>query len=51
MLIKEERGKTIKEGKLGTILGFFVVLVILVIAVFGSGALFIIDETKQVVIT
>lgn len=40
-----------KEGKLGTILGFFVVLVILVIAAFGSGALFIIDETKQVIIT
>jgi len=36
---------------LGTILGIFVVLVILVIAAFGSGALFIIDETKQVVIT
>jgi len=40
-----------KEGMLGTILGIFVVLVILVIAAFGSGALFIIDETKQVVIT
>ncbi len=40
-----------KEGMLGTILGVFVVLVILVIAAFGSGALFIIDETKQVVIT
>jgi len=40
-----------KEGMLGTILGIFVVLVILVIAVFGSGALFIVDETKQVVIT
>jgi modulator of FtsH protease HflC len=40
-----------KEGRLGTILGFFVVVVILVIAAFGSGALFIIDETKQVVIT
>ena len=40
-----------KEGKFGTILGFFVVLIILVIAAFGSGALFIIDETKQVVIT
>ena len=34
-----------------TILGIFVVLVILAIAAFGSGALFIIDETKQVVIT
>src|SRR3989338_4370125 len=40
-----------KEGMLGTILGIFVVLVILVIAAFGSGALFIIDETRQVVIT
>ena len=40
-----------KERILGTILGIFVVLVILVIAAFGSGALFIIDETKQVVIT
>jgi len=40
-----------KEGKFGTILGFFVVLIILVIAAFGSGALFIIDETKQAVIT
>ena len=40
-----------KEGMLGTILGIFVVLVILVIAAFGSGALFIVDETKQVVIT
>ena len=40
-----------KEGMLGTILGIFVVLVILVMAAFGSGALFIIDETKQVVIT
>lgn len=40
-----------KQGMLGTILGIFVFLVILVIAAFGSGALFIIDETKQVVIT
>lgn len=40
-----------KKGMLGTILGIFVVLVILVIVAFGSGALFIIDETKQVVIT
>ncbi len=40
-----------KTGMLGTILGIFTFLVILVIAVFGSGALFIIDETKQVVIT
>ena len=40
-----------KEGMLGTILGIFVVLVILVIAAFGSGALFIVDETKQAVIT
>jgi len=40
-----------KDGMLGTILGIFVLLVILVIAAFGSGALFIVDETKQVVIT
>ena len=40
-----------KEGMFRTILGIFVVLVILAIAAFGSGALFIIDETKQVVIT
>ncbi|MDI6758987.1 MAG: protease modulator HflC [Candidatus Omnitrophota bacterium] len=40
-----------KQGMLGTILGFFVVLFLLVIAAFGSGALFIVDETKQVVIT
>ena len=40
-----------KEGMLGTVLRIFVVLVILVIATFGSGALFIVDETKQVVIT
>ncbi len=40
-----------KEGALGTILGFFVVLFLLVIAAFGSGVLFIVDETKQVVIT
>lgn len=40
-----------KEGMLGTISGIFVVVVILVIATFGSGALFIVDETKQVVIT
>jgi len=40
-----------KEGKFGTILGIFVVLITLVIAAFGSGALFIIDETKQAVIT
>lgn len=40
-----------KEGMLGTILGIFVVVVILVIAAFGSGTLFIVDETKQVVIT
>ena len=31
-----------KEGMLGTILGIFVVLVILAIAAFGSGAFFII---------
>ncbi len=40
-----------KNGALGTILGIFVFLIILVIAAFGSGTLFIIDETKQVVIT
>ena len=40
-----------KQGMLGTILGIFVVLITLVIAAFGSGALFIIDETKQAVIT
>ena len=36
---------------LGTILGVFVALVILVVVALGSGALFVIDETKQVVIT
>ena len=40
-----------KKGMSGTILGIFVVAVILVIVAFGSGALFIIDESKQVVIT
>ena len=40
-----------KKGMLRTILGIFVVAVILVIVAFGSGALFIIDESKQVVIT
>src|SRR3989338_9069443 len=40
-----------KDGMLGTILRILVVLVVLVIAAFGSGALFTIDETKQVVIT
>jgi membrane protease subunit HflC len=40
-----------KEGMLGTVSGVFVVLVILVIAAFASGALYIVDETKQVVIT
>jgi len=40
-----------KDGKLGTILGILVFLVILVMGAFGSGALFIIDETRQVVIT
>lgn len=39
------------KGMLGTILGVFVVIVILIIGAFGSGALFIVDETKQVVIT
>ena len=40
-----------KDGKLGTILGILVFLVILVMGAFGSGALFIVDETKQTVIT
>lgn len=40
-----------KEGKIGTILGFVFVLVIVVIFAFASGAIFIVDETKQVVIT
>ena len=40
-----------KDGKLGTILGILVSLVILVMGAFGSGALFIVDETKQTVIT
>ncbi|OGX11517.1 MAG: HflC protein [Omnitrophica WOR_2 bacterium GWB2_45_9] len=40
-----------KDGKLGTILGILVSLVILVMGAFGSGALFIVDETKQAVIT
>ena len=40
-----------KDGKLGTILGILVSLVILVVGAFGSGALFIVDETKQAVIT
>lgn len=34
-----------------TILGIFLAIVILVIAVFMSGAVYVIDETKQVVIT
>ena len=40
-----------KDGKLGTILGILASLVILVMGAFGSGALFIVDETKQAVIT
>lgn len=40
-----------KEGMLGTIFGFFVVLIALVVVALASGALFIVDETKQVVIT
>ena len=40
-----------KEGKLGTILGLVFVLAIIVVLAFASGALFIVDETKQVVIT
>ncbi|MBI4436222.1 MAG: protease modulator HflC [Candidatus Omnitrophica bacterium] len=40
-----------KEGTLGTVLGIVAVLFFVVIAAFASGALFIVDETKQVVIT
>ncbi|MBU0605171.1 MAG: protease modulator HflC [Candidatus Omnitrophica bacterium] len=40
-----------KKGILGPILGFFAGVCILVIVAFVSGALFIVDETKQVVIT
>lgn len=39
------------KGTLKIILGAFIVVVVLVIAGFLSGAFFIIDETKQVVIT
>lgn len=39
------------EGKLGTLLGLFTVIVVIIIGAFASGAVFIIDETKQVVIT
>jgi len=40
-----------KEGRLGAILGLVFFLVIIVFLAFVSGALFIVDETKQVVIT
>ncbi|MFH1190863.1 MAG: protease modulator HflC [Candidatus Omnitrophota bacterium] len=40
-----------KEGKLGTILGLVSFLTIIIFLAFTSGALFIVDETKQVVIT
>src|SRR3989338_7432119 len=40
-----------KEGRLGTILGLVFVVAIIVVLAFASGALFIVDETKQVVIT
>ncbi len=39
------------KGALGTILGFFVVVLILIIVAFGSGLIFKVDETQQVVIT
>ena len=40
-----------KKGKLGIILGLFSFAAIIVLMAFASGALFIVDETKQVVIT
>jgi len=40
-----------KEGRLGTVLGLVLTLAIIVFFAFASGALFIVDETKQVVIT
>ncbi|MDP2981311.1 MAG: protease modulator HflC [Candidatus Omnitrophota bacterium] len=40
-----------KNGELGIILRVVFVLIILVVFAFASGALFIVDETKQVVIT
>ncbi|MFA5411148.1 MAG: protease modulator HflC [Candidatus Omnitrophota bacterium] len=40
-----------KQGTLGTIIGIFVVLAIFAILAFGSGALFIVNEVQQVVIT
>ncbi|MBU0534318.1 MAG: protease modulator HflC [Candidatus Omnitrophica bacterium] len=40
-----------KKGMLGTVLGILMVAVILVIIAFISGALFIVDESQQVVIT
>jgi membrane protease subunit HflC len=40
-----------KKGKLGIILGLFSFAAIIVLLAFASGALFIVDETKQVVIT
>jgi len=40
-----------KEGRSGTILGLVFFLAIIVVFAFASGALFIVDETQQVVIT
>ncbi|MDO8662875.1 MAG: protease modulator HflC [Candidatus Omnitrophota bacterium] len=40
-----------KEGRLGTILGLIIFPAVIVLLAFASGALFIVDETKQVVIT
>lgn len=40
-----------KTGAIGTILGIFVFAFVLIVGAFLSGALFIIDEGKQVVIT
>lgn len=40
-----------KEGRLGTILGLVFFVAVIVLLAFASGALFVVDETKQVVIT
>ena len=40
-----------KHGALGTILGIVIAVIILAVLALASGALFIVDETKQVVIT
>ncbi|MDD5196874.1 MAG: protease modulator HflC [Candidatus Omnitrophica bacterium] len=40
-----------KEGRLGTILGLVFLPVVIIFIAFASGALFVVDETKQVVIT